>query len=329
MTRPFPWAIAGFGKVAAGGHHHGIQAIGHKLAGLTTRDAAIRKGDASHVKFNWGTNGLKFDASRLIVSEKPDDTWLRSLRGKAEAVIVCVPTQFHHETVERVLRAGFHCLVEKPFAETAVDARDLMQLATTFERKLLVAQILPAFQEFGALRDAILMKGLGQLKSLSMRRWVPWKGVSNHDQIAASTGYFADLAVHDAHFLASLGGDPMIVSFETSKCHNRVQHANVTIEFATARSAKITIDVGANAGLQGEFEHGFEAAWSDGWTMSLKNGVLTTKEGPVPLKAEPVGDIFGRELSLAAKHFRDGKDAEYLAPGLAHQALSLIETVCI
>ena len=323
----FRWAIAGLGKVAAGGHHHGIQRNGHTLAGFTTSDPAIRSGDAGHVKFNWGTSGLTFDVSGLIVSEKPDDAWLRGLRGKADAVIVCVPTRLHREIVERVLRAGFDCLVEKPFAETAAEAWELMQLAANLERKLLVAQVLPAFQEFGALRAAILQKGLGQLNSLSLRRLVPWKNVSAKDEIAGSTGYFADLAVHDAHFLASLGHGVVGVHPTRKKYHHeRLQYAVVGITLATY-SASVTIDVGAKRNCCGDFEQGFDAVWSDGSMMSFENGEMIVDEKAVALESQSVGDIFGLEVALAAEHFRDGKDPGYLAPDLAYQALRIIESV--
>ena len=323
--RPFAWAIAGYGKVAAGGHHHGILRNRDVLVGFTSSDVGILVGDATHVKFNWGTIGLKFDASTMVVSKRPDDKWLKVLRGKAEAVIVSVPTRAHREVVERVLAAGFDCLVEKPIAMTAAEGRELVAIAGRLGRKLLVAQVLPAFQEFDILRRKIAEKGLKTLTSLSMHRWVPWKNVTDKDEIAVGTGYFADLAVHDAHFIASLRGDPMVKSMIPTTEHGKVQRASVDFELLEARNAVVSIDVGATRGSK-EFQHGFRAEWNDGQTLSLKGGVLSSGEDPLTLPPQTPADIFGDELKLAANCFRDGPP-EYLDANSACQALELVERV--
>jgi predicted dehydrogenase len=49
------------------------------------------------------------------------------LLRNADAVSVCVPTQFHAGVVQQVFRAGKSVLIEKPICSTARDARALMQ----------------------------------------------------------------------------------------------------------------------------------------------------------------------------------------------------------
>lgn len=328
MQRPFPWAIAGFGSVAAGGHHHGIQRIGHELVGFTTGDEKIQRGDARHVTFNWGTTGTRFNASKMKVSKSPDDAWLRSLRGKAEAVIVSVPTRFHREVVERVLRGGFDCFVEKPFAETSTEAIQLRELAKSLERKLLVAHVLPAFSEFGYLRRMILGKGLRTLGSLVLQRYVPWTEVTKGNPIAMNGGYYADLAVHDSHFVASLGSEVMVKSTQVKRSRGYIQHANVEISLLGAPDAKVIIDAGATPKVEG-FQHSFEAAWTDGCTLNLDDGRLLYNGAPVDLPKQEPGDIFGFELSLAADHFRAGADPEFLSSYAAYEALRLVEEVVL
>lgn len=329
MQRPFPWAIAGYGSVAAGGHHHGIQRIGHELVGFTTGDEKIQRGDARHVTFNWGTTGTKFDARAMKVSKSPDDSWLRSLRGKAEAVLVTVPTRFHHEVAERVLRAGFDCFIEKPFAETSTEAIRLRELAKKLERKLLVAHVLPAFNEFGYLRSMIIEKGIFQLQSLMLQRYVPWAEVSKGNPIAKNGGYYADLAVHDSHFVASLGSEAMVKSTQVRKAHGFIQHANVEIDLlGVASGAKIIIDAGATPKVEG-FQHSFEAAWVDGDTLEFDKGRLLHNGAQVDLPKQEPADIFGLELALAADHFRTGADPGFLSSYAAYEALRLVEEVVL
>ncbi len=326
MSSPFRWAIAGFGKVAAGGHHHGILRNGHQLVGLTTSDPTIRNGDATHVQFNWGTTGLPFDASRMIVSERPDDDWLLALNGKADAVIVCVPTEAHYAVVDRVLKAGFHCLVEKPVAMTSAEGRSLADTARRRRRKLLVAHVLPAFQEFALLRQTILTKGFDRLRSLKLHRWVPWTLVEEKDRIALTTGYYKDLAVHDNHFVASLDAEAFFRMSKPTIAHGKTQRAYVDIGLRKAGHMNVVIDAGANPDVTG-FRHGFAADWSDGTSLSYEAGVLRDEKDVISLPSQGPAEIFGEELRFAAELFRLGGDPGYLCVDAACEALDLVDRV--
>lgn len=327
MSVGFRWAIAGMGKVAAGGHHHGILRNRHELVGFTTTDPSIRMGDATHVAFNWGTSGLKFDSSKMIVAERPDDDWLRALRGKADGVIVCVPTPNHREVVERVLQAGFDCLVEKPLAVTSAEGRELIALSTRLQRKLLVAHVLPAFKEFSLLRTRILEEGLAKLHTLILNRWVPQSLVDKRDPKAVEEGFFLDLGVHDAHFVSSLGRVPIIKRIAGAAfAHDRLQWANVEIELDGFPNATIVIDAGASLDVE-EFRHGFDARWVDGSALCLKNTILTNARSTLVLPEQSVGDIFGDELKIAAACIAKNGSSAYLSPIAALEALKLIEQV--
>ncbi len=48
---------------------------------------------------------------------------------EVEAVLVATPPRTHHALVRRALEAGRHVLVEKPLANTAEQARDLVRFA--------------------------------------------------------------------------------------------------------------------------------------------------------------------------------------------------------
>lgn len=323
----FRWAAAGFGHVAAGGHHHGIVHNHDKLVGFTTTDQRIRDGDATHVKFNWGTIGLRFDPAGMTIAERPTPEWFDALCGIADAVIVCVPTPAHRDVVGMALEAGFDCIVEKPMAPTASDARAMVRRAFGLGRKLLVAHVLPAIQEFGILRETIVQNGVDTLEKLHMYRYVPWTGVEAEDHIATGTGYYADLGVHDNHLVASLdAGAYLGSSSNVERAHGNIQRATVGIGLKKAPDADVTIDAGANPDVSG-FAHGFEARWKDGSALLFRDGRLCNERGPLPLPAQTPGQVFGEELRFAAEVFRTGCDPEYLCPDAAVDALELVEAV--
>jgi len=51
---------------------------------------------------------------------------LGELLSSAEAVSLCVPTQFHLQVAREVIGAGVHALIEKPLCSTAADGRALL-----------------------------------------------------------------------------------------------------------------------------------------------------------------------------------------------------------
>ncbi len=64
-----------------------------------------------------------------------------SLAGRADAVIVAVPTVAHYEVVRDLLKAGLDVLVEKPLASTLEEAEELLSLARSTHRVLQVGHL--------------------------------------------------------------------------------------------------------------------------------------------------------------------------------------------
>lgn len=56
--------------------------------------------------------------------------------SQAEAVVVTIPTRYHHAQVKEALKAGRHVLVEKPLALTLKEGRELVDLAKKKKRLL-------------------------------------------------------------------------------------------------------------------------------------------------------------------------------------------------
>ncbi|MCA9131756.1 MAG: Gfo/Idh/MocA family oxidoreductase, partial [Planctomycetales bacterium] len=77
--------------------------------------------------------------SRKLVEEQlglPTVSDYRQLLGQCQAAIVAPPTVAHYEVASTLLRAGVHCLVEKPLASSADQAQRLVQIAHSHGRVL-------------------------------------------------------------------------------------------------------------------------------------------------------------------------------------------------
>ncbi|MDQ7842843.1 MAG: Gfo/Idh/MocA family oxidoreductase [Armatimonadota bacterium] len=120
----------------------------------------------------------------------------RELIGKVDAVSVAAPTALHHEITRAFLRAGIHCLVEKPITTTVAEAEELVELADRRDLVLLVGHVerfKPAVRRLIELsRDPLFIQA---------RRVRPYDRNRVMD-----VGVVMDLMVHDIDIVLSLAG---------------------------------------------------------------------------------------------------------------------------
>ena len=76
--------------------------------------------------FDQDSAAAEATAAELSITAQLD---LKTLLDHADAVVVAVPASFHYELAEKALRAGKHCLVEKPLAPTLAEANRLVAQA--------------------------------------------------------------------------------------------------------------------------------------------------------------------------------------------------------
>jgi len=65
----------------------------------------------------------------------------RSLAGKVDAVIICVPTHSHHKIAKFFLTNKIHAFIEKPITQTVRQATSLISLADKHQCKLQVGHV--------------------------------------------------------------------------------------------------------------------------------------------------------------------------------------------
>jgi len=147
--------------------------------------------------------------------------------SEVQALVIATPVQTHHALARAALRAGKHVLIEKPLADEAALAEDLVTQAQRYERLLLVDH---TFVYTGAVRylkkmyDEGLLGNLWYIDSVRINL-----GLFQHD-----VNVVWDLAPHDLSIVTHLiGTDPLTVQ-ATGACHtgNHVEDvAYLTLDF--------------------------------------------------------------------------------------------------
>jgi predicted dehydrogenase len=146
---------------------------------------------------------------------------------QVEAIVIATPVQTHHTLARAALHAGKHVLIEKPLADQAALAEDLVAQAQRYERILLVDH---TFVYTGAVRylkkfyEESLLGDLWYIDSVRINL-----GLFQHD-----VNVVWDLAPHDLSIVTHLiGQDPLTVQ-ATGTCHtgNHIEDvAYLTLNF--------------------------------------------------------------------------------------------------
>jgi myo-inositol 2-dehydrogenase/D-chiro-inositol 1-dehydrogenase len=115
--------------------------------------------------------------------------------GGLDAVLVCVPSDFHLATVKRLVSAGLPILCEKPVGVTAVEAREAADLTSRAGLPFQIGfwrRFVPSLKR---LRDRISVGELGEIYLVACYQWdekPPTAYFRTH-----SGGIFIDMGVHE------------------------------------------------------------------------------------------------------------------------------------
>jgi predicted dehydrogenase len=160
----------------------------------------------------WGPNhirvfeSLRESAVRMAVDADPIRLeWVRGLfpsvavapdvegafRDPAlDAIVIATPTSTHYDLVRRALTAGKHVLAEKPLAETAADAEELVALAQERDLVLMVGHVFLFNAGIVRVREALKAGEIGEPLFLHAVR-------TNLGPIRSDVNAAYDLATHD------------------------------------------------------------------------------------------------------------------------------------
>lgn len=149
-----------------------------------------------------------YDANPARAAEVAEELGCRvfasipELLASVEAISIATPTSTHHEVAEAALRAGVHCLVEKPFTLNIQEADALIALAREKRLVLGVGHIKRVHPAIRHLRQA----GYGTPRYLEAERLAPFKPRSLDIDV------IMDLMIHDLDLTLLLtGAEPVDV----------------------------------------------------------------------------------------------------------------------
>lgn len=187
----------------------------------------------------------------------------------ADAVTIAVPIALHAPLAREALQAGKHVVVEKPFTETLPEGRELIELARTGGRVLMVSQNYrhyPASRLAAELtRDQVLGKLL-QVK-VDFRRNAYAERSTN---LAVPDPMFADMAVHHFDLMRMVTGeDPLDVVA-------RSWNPGSPYEGDPSGAAILTFPGGVVVSYRGSWvDMGPQTAWAGEWQMDFERGAIS------------------------------------------------------
>ena len=117
-----------------------------------------------------------------------------------DAVALATPVPTHAELARRALEAGKHCLVEKPLAQSADEAEQVLETARATGRILMVGHLLeyhPGVERLSQLVDA---GDLGQVRYIYSNRL-------NLGQLRRDENALWSLGAHDVSVILRLAGE--------------------------------------------------------------------------------------------------------------------------
>lgn len=134
---------------------------------------------------------------------------------EVDLVVVNTPDQFHVSYAKQILNAGKHALVEKPFAPTAKEAREVFELAKEKGLICMPNQNRRFDADFLAVKEVLDSGKLGELVRLeSHYDYFRTNGWYDH------LGTLYNLAVHTIDQVISLLGMPDATHFDVRSIHH-------------------------------------------------------------------------------------------------------------
>jgi predicted dehydrogenase len=117
-----------------------------------------------------------------------------------DAVAVATHVPSHAELAERVLRAGKHCFVEKPLAQSVAEAESVVEAAHDAGRVLMVGHLLEYHPGIERLRELIEAGELGDVRYVYSNRL-------NLGKLRSDENALWSLGAHDVSVLLRLAGE--------------------------------------------------------------------------------------------------------------------------
>ncbi|HEY4200256.1 MAG TPA: Gfo/Idh/MocA family oxidoreductase [Devosiaceae bacterium] len=188
---------------------------------------------------------------------------------EADLVIATLRTEAHYPVVKQALELGFNVIVEKPFASSMAQAREMVQLAEAHSRILMVSQNYRFQQAPIAVAELIGAQKLGpvNLVSIDFRRHAPTQGYRYWD---FPDPLLADMSIHHFDLMRMvLNDNPRRVSCRTwNPPASPFAHHPIGV-------ATLEFERGTIVSYRGSWmSSGTPTPWSGEWTMDCSEGEI-------------------------------------------------------
>ena len=117
-----------------------------------------------------------------------------------DAIVLATPVPTHAELAEAVLRAGKHCFVEKPLAQSVADAEAAVAAARETGRTLMVGHLLVYHPGVAKLEEIAASGELGEIHYIYSHRL-------NLGKLRADENALWSLGAHDVSVVLHLAGE--------------------------------------------------------------------------------------------------------------------------
>ncbi len=188
---------------------------------------------------------------------------------ECDLVLATLRTEAHHAIVREALEAGCNVVVEKPFASTIAQAKELVAIAAERGRLLMVSQNYRYYPAPVLAAELIAQQALGALSTVGIdfRYHAPTFG---HNYPEMADPLLADMAIHHFDLMRLvLGDEPKRVSAITwNPAGSPFTHdcaGIVTVEFTR----------GTPVSYRGSWMSGGpRTPWAGEWTMDCAHGEI-------------------------------------------------------
>lgn len=225
----------------------------------------------------------------------------------ADLVIATLRTDAHYPVVKEALELGLNVIVEKPFASTMAQAKELVAIAETKNRILMVSQNYRFYPGPIAAAELIGAQKYGpvDMVTLDFRRHAPSQG---HAYAEMPDPLLADMSIHHFDLMRMvLGDNPKRVSARTwNPPESPFTHDPVGI-------ASIEFEKGTLLSYRGSWmSTGPATPWSGEWAMDCSQAQIWwtsrdnfgSKNGPDRLLIRN-SDGTSEEVELTKPEFQD------------------------
>ena len=231
-------------------------------------------------------------------------------RSDIDGVVIATPAETHYQLAKEALLAGKHVYVEKPLVLNESDGLELIELAESRNKILMVGHLLQYHPIFMKLKEMSLSGELGRINYIYSNRL-------NLGKIRREENILWSFAPHDISMILSLAEDEPETVYATGGYYLHKKIADVTTSFLEFKS-------GLQAHIFVSWLHPFKeqklvvigdkkmAVFNDtkDWENKLfvyKHEIKWEHNIPIPAKAEPekVSVIQKEPLRQECEHFLD------------------------